>query len=98
MDSAEAKATWGVTMVFLLWSRGWSAGQRRLHFEHVDPGAAQIAAVQRVGQGLGVHHGSPRYIDEVGAALHPGNGRPADEPSGVVVQGAVEGDDIGPGK
>lgn len=40
--------------------------QRRLGLEHVDARARQVAAVQRVGQGLGVHHRAAGGVDDIG--------------------------------
>ena len=74
--------------------QGVVGGQRGLHFEHVDPGAAQIAAVQRVGQGLGVHHRAPGGIDEQRALLHFGDVLLADQALGGFVQRTVEGDEV----
>ena len=74
--------------------QGMSGIQRRLGLEHVDARARQVAVVQRVGQGLGIHHRAAGGVDDIGPPLHLGDVLPADEAPGVVVQRAVERDDV----
>jgi hypothetical protein len=62
--------------------------------KHVDGGAGEMAALQRVGQRVDVHHGAARGVDEVGARLHGGELGAADQVFRLRRLGHVQGDDI----
>ena len=65
-----------------------------LGFPDIERGAAQLAALQGVGQRRFVHDGAPCRVDEERALLHAGERLIREKPIRLRVQGAMDGDDI----
>ena len=70
-------------------------GLGRLVDLHVEAGAHDAAAVQRVEQRRLVDDAAARAVDEVGGGLHEGQLARADQVARVVLQRHVHGDEIG---
>ena len=68
--------------------------ERRLLLKDIDARTGQLAAVQGVGHRLRVDHRPARGVDEVGPVLHPGDGVLVNQVSGLIVERAVQRDDV----
>ena len=70
----------------------------RLDREHVDSGAVQVAAAQRPGQRVEVHHHAAAVVDQVGAGAHGGEFGGADHAGGAGGFGHMQADHVAGGQ
>ena len=70
-------------------------GRRRLRDLHVERGALDAAAVERIQQRRLVDDAAARAVDDVGRRLHQGQLRRTDQVARVVLQRAMHGHEVG---
>jgi hypothetical protein len=73
----------------------WIIGLERLGVEHVEPGMADLPALQRSDQRGFVHQRAARGIDEDDARLHARNALGIEEAAGLVAERQVQRHHIG---
>ena len=69
-------------------------GGQRLDIEDIEAGAGDLAALDRLDQGVFVDDGPPRGIDEIGARLHVGQCLGVDGAPAAVRQDQMDRNDI----
>lgn len=83
-----------MTMVFLACSSGWAVSSGGSCSKTSMPAPGQLAAVQGVGHRCESTTGPRCGVDEVGTVLHPGDGVLVNQVSGLIVERAVQRDDV----
>ena len=70
--------------------------RERLGVEYIEPGVADMAAVERPDERCLVDQGAARGIDQDRARFHPRDAAGVDDAAGAVVEGEMQRDHVGP--